>query len=151
MELDFKIHCLEALAKHLSTKKEQVQSMLDSLKDSRDADQKSSAGDKHETGRARIQEEMDMLSKQLHQIQDELNIVTQVDSSQTHKRIGMGSLVKTEQGLFLLSVSAGKMQVDGSTVFALSPISPLGKILNSRKLNESFRFRNQSFKILDLV
>ena len=125
--------------------------MLDSLKDSRDADQKSSAGDKHETGRARIQEEMDMLSKQLHQIQDELNIVTQVDSSQTHKRIGMGSLVKTEQGLFLLSVSAGKMQVDGSTVFALSPISPLGKILNSRKLNESFRFRNQSFKIVDLV
>jgi hypothetical protein len=40
-----------------------------------------------------------------------------------------GSLVKTDKGDFFVSITLGKIQVEGSLVIAISPESPLGSKL----------------------
>ena len=54
--------------RHLVLKIEDISTAITSLKESRDANTKSSAGDKHETSRAKIQIEIDQLSKQLSHV-----------------------------------------------------------------------------------
>ena len=51
----------------LDLKIQDTSNAITSLTESRDMDTKSSAGDKHETSRAKIQTEIDQLSKQLNQ------------------------------------------------------------------------------------
>ena len=78
-----------------------------SLTESRDANMKSSAGDKHETSRAKIQIEIDQLSKQLISVQWQKNNLSNMDINQIHNVADVGSLIKTDKGYFFISIRLG--------------------------------------------
>ena len=61
--MNIKSLAIKELNKSIDAKTISVQEMLQATIDSRDSDNKSSAGDKHETSRAKIQIEIDHLYK----------------------------------------------------------------------------------------
>ena len=63
----------------LELKIQEISNAIKSAEISRDADSKSSAGDKHETSRAKIQTEIDQLSKQLFNAQKQKNDLLNID------------------------------------------------------------------------
>ena len=69
---------LEVL-RQLVLKIEDISTAIISLTESRDANMKSSAGDKHETSRTKIQIEIDQLTKQLTHIQWQKNNLSNMD------------------------------------------------------------------------
>ncbi|MCR9172755.1 MAG: hypothetical protein NXI10_09700 [bacterium] len=108
-----------------------IQREFDALQESLMSETKSSAGDKHETGRAMAQLEQEKLSRQLAETRKTRDGLKQIDPSNTSTNIGFGSLAKTNRGYFFVSVGIGQIQVDGTNVFCITAGSPLGqKLLN---------------------
>ncbi|TVZ56352.1 transcription elongation GreA/GreB family factor [Lutibacter sp. Hel_I_33_5] len=108
---------------------------------------KSSAGDKHETGRAMLQLEMEKAGQQLMGIQQMKEVLVRIDFSKTSKNIRLGSIVKTNKVNYFLSISCGQLTVENETYFAISSASPIGKLLLGKELNDVFVFNGNTIKI----
>jgi transcription elongation GreA/GreB family factor len=134
----------------LEQKIQDTSNAITSLKESRDSDTKSSAGDKHETSRAKIQTEIDQLSKQLNHIQRQKNNLSAIDTHHTHNVADVGSLVKTDKGYFFISIGWGRIQIQDGIYFVISIASPIGKLFKDKKKGDSIQFRNMSYDILSV-
>ena len=110
---------------------------LNDLRESSKNETKSSAGDKYETTRAMLQLEQDKIHGQLNEAKQQQALLNQIDANKVSQQITIGSLVKTSKGYLLLSLALGKIVVDGITVIAVSPQSPLGLKLIGLKANDT--------------
>jgi transcription elongation GreA/GreB family factor len=99
---------------------------LADLKESGANETKSTAGDKHETALAMLQIEQANKRTQLQEALDQKAILEKIASVTNITKIVHGSLVKTNNGYFCMSVALGKAVVDDVAVIAISPQSPLG-------------------------
>ncbi|SHK53716.1 hypothetical protein [Epilithonimonas mollis] len=109
-------------------------------------DTKSSMGDKYETGREMLQQEINNLQVQLNEVlkqQDFLKTVLIKSSDKAEK----GAIVKTEKGLFFISVSLGEITFENQKIICISPESPLAKAMNRKQKNEVFSINNINQKI----
>jgi transcription elongation GreA/GreB family factor len=120
------------------------------IKDARESandDTKSSAGDKFETGREMMQQEIDRNRKQLEEAKKMKIALEQIENYQASEIVHSGSLVITNFGKFYMSISRGQIQVDGDNYFAISGISPIGLKLMRQKVGYAFDFNGKTFKI----
>ena len=118
------------------------------LKESRDNETKSSAGDKYETGRAMVAIEMEKLSKQIYQLTDNLQ---KLDVSlEPSKQAKNGSLVITDKGTFFLCIGLGKVKMEALEYFAISGGSPIGKEILGKSPGESFQFNGRKYLISEI-
>ena len=108
---------------------------------------KSSAGDKHETGRAMLQLEMEKASQQLSGITQMKEILARIDVSKKSKTAHLGSVIETNSVNYFLSISAGQLVVEEKYYFAVSVSSPIGKLLLGKQNGEEFVFNNKKIKI----
>jgi len=106
-----------------------LEKILADLKESGANETKSTAGDKHETALAMLQIEQANVRGQLKEAQQQQTILEKINPAVSPIVIVPGSLIKTNKGYLFLSIAAGKAVVDGHTVMALSPESPLGQQL----------------------
>ncbi len=90
---------------------------------------KSSAGDKHETGRAMLQLEQEKLGKSYAEAERVMQLLLRVPFEKSYTQIKVGSLFQTDQGLFLLAASFGKIRHGADEVFVLGPSAPLSQLL----------------------
>lgn len=111
---------------------------------------KSSAGDKHETGRAMLQLEMEKAGQQLQGITLMKEILAKIDSSKKAEIAHLGSIVKTGKANYFLSISAGQLSVNDRVYFAISTASPIGKLLLGKKKDETISFNGNEIKILTI-
>lgn len=109
---------------------------------------KSSSGDKHETGRAMAQLEVEKLTAQLRELQSIKQSLAQIDPTRTDHKVVSGSLVHTNNGNFYMAASIGKVALDNQSFFAISLASPMGKLLLTKKENESFSLNGREYTIL---
>ncbi len=122
---------------------------LASAIESRNTATKSSAGDKHETGRAMMQTEIDNLENQLAKMMLLKNNLDQVPKEE--KAIGdFGSLIETDKGIYFVSVSLGKIVLDSKEIFTISPASPLGQAFKNIKEGETVNFQNRSYQLISI-
>jgi transcription elongation GreA/GreB family factor len=103
-----------------------LQQVLADLKESGANETKSTAGDKHETALAMLQIEQANTRGQLKEVIAQKDALQKINPAATVMKIVNGSLIKTSKGYLFLSVALGKAVVEGNTVIALSPQSPLG-------------------------
>ena len=128
-----------------------AQNAIDAAQQSANDETKSSAGDKYETGRAMMQQEAEWGRKQLAEARALKQSLEHVTNVQNEPRAFTGSVVYTNKGTFYLSISAGKLCVDGETVFAISVASPLGGKLLGQSTGSAVNFNGQDFKILKIA
>jgi transcription elongation GreA/GreB family factor len=124
---------------------------MTSAQEAANSEEKSSAGDKYETGRAMAQIARDQAAQQLDEALKLKAVLEQINPALSSPRIGLGSLVITDNNRFYISISAGELEVDGIKYFAISPQSPVGKLLMSRKENDVILFLKKEQKILKVL
>ncbi|MGB6035642.1 MAG: hypothetical protein WBG42_05195 [Cryomorphaceae bacterium] len=117
-----------------------------SLKESRNTESKSTAGDKHAVGRAMAQTELDNLEKRIEELKKQANTIKNLPLDK-REDVGRGSLVETTQGTFFLAVGFGRVEHEGKTFFIISPAAPIGQAILGKKQNDTFRFREQIITI----
>lgn len=138
--------CLVQIEKRISN----AQLAINNAKESANDDTKSSAGDKHETGRAMAQLEQE---KSAHQLNEALELKASIekinlDIQSTSAQVG--SIVHTDKGNFFISIPVGKLAVDNTHYFAISIASPIGAKLKNLTKNDSFEMNGIVYKILEV-
>jgi transcription elongation GreA/GreB family factor len=111
------------------------------------AETKSTAGDKYETARAMIHIEQEQINRQLAEALAQQSALAQIDLSIHSEQVVRGSLVDTDQGLFFISTSIGKMIVEDSTVYAISPQSPLGIKLTGLSVGKQTSVNGKAYTV----
>lgn len=130
------IQCKAFVNNRLKTIEEVISSNQKAL----ESETKSSAGDKHETGRAMLQLEIEKAGKQLAAIREMHKVLAKIDSTQKATIGHLGSIVETNNMAFFLSISAGKLMVVDKTYYAVSILSPIGQLLLGKKKNDEYNF-----------
>lgn len=123
---------------------------IETAKESRDNETKSSVGDKYETGRTLMQQEVEKNRAFLNQNIRLLQEIQKINPNQHHDHVTFGSLVKTETANYFIATALGKIEIDGQFCFCISLASPIGKMLSGKKVNETFKFNNKTQTILEI-
>jgi transcription elongation GreA/GreB family factor len=150
MDIKFKKHLLDYCHSYVNDRIGRIRSEIAAAQQAANEETKSSAGDKHETARAMAQLEVEMNAKQLDEAEKLQHLLNKIDIESPDSPIGLGSLVRTDQGLFFLGISIGKITVSGTDCFIVSPDSPVGKLLLQRKPGDSLTFNGRVTTILEI-
>lgn len=140
--LKIKSELLQACVSFVEEKHNTISKSLASNKNDLFSETKCSAGDKHETGRAMIQLEMEKTSQQLIEISIMNETIKKISIEKTTKVVSLGSLIKTTKGTYFLAISVGKITLNGLDYFAISSQSPIGKQLLGKKAGAIVAFNN---------
>lgn len=136
------------LKSSLDLKISDLQKAIDSTRNSRDNDTKSSAGDKHETSRAMAQIELDKLELQLNKTVQTRTDLNKLNSSRVYDFIEFGSLVETDSGYYYISIGHGKIRINEEIYYAISIASPIGNILKGKQKGDLVGFNQKEIEIL---
>ncbi|WP_312824523.1 hypothetical protein [Epilithonimonas sp.] len=112
-------------------------------------DTKSSMGDKYETGREMLQQEINNLQVQLNEVLKQQDFLKTILIKPCEK-VEKGAIVKTEKGLFFISVSLGEIIFENQKIICISPESPLAKAMNGKQKGDVFSLNNMNQKIVDI-
>jgi uncharacterized protein YgiM (DUF1202 family) len=124
---------------------------IESAKESRDNDTKSSVGDKYETNRAMMQIELEKNNQQLAQYLKQKKELSDIDINRTFDKVEFGSLLLTNQGNYFISVGLGKFEIEDGLFYAISMASPIGQILKNRIIGDIIQFQAKNFIIEGII
>ncbi|WP_372757069.1 3-oxoacyl-ACP synthase [Mariniflexile sp.] len=141
------LQCLEFVENRFDT----IQNTINEIQESLTSETKSSAGDKHETGRAMLQLEREKAGNQLAEIQKIKESLLKVNASKTSEIIGLGSVVYTNKSNYFIAISAGELKVADKLFYAISPGTPIGQLLMGKKAGDEVGFRGQLFIVQEVV
>ena len=108
---------------------------------------KSSAGDKYETGRETMQQEIDLNITRLNELNKLKQTLERIIPGQKSDVAVPGSVVRTNNGNYYIAIGAGKLKRDGVTYYAISAESPIGEKLHGQKAGYTFEFNGKKFVI----
>ncbi len=148
LDLKIKKELLSQCQNFVNKRLQTIEEIISSNQKALQSETKSSAGDKHETGRAMLQLEMEKASQQLASVQKMKSVLSKINISNSNKIAHLGSIVTTNLGVFYLSISAGKITVNNKIYFAISTMSPIGRLLLGKKENEKFLFQNKEIQVV---
>lgn len=127
---------LKVVQSKLNKKIESLEHLIAELRAS-NTDTKSSMGDKYETGREMLQQEINQLQLQLNELTNQMVQLEKLPLKANTTAIN-GALVKTNTGYYFISVSAGEVVLNGEKIMAISPETPLAKALYGKYVGEQF-------------
>jgi len=110
----------------------ELQKEISELNSSVQNETKSSAGDKHETSRAMIQQEIDFANQRLKELQLAKNDLNKINPFLVNKSINTGSLIETNIGNIYFALALGKIKYQNLDFNVLSIQSPIGELLKEK-------------------
>ena len=136
--------------RNVEERHQRIKQLIVSIEESLFEESKSSAGDKHETGRAMLQIERENAGKQLQEVESTLLTLKRVESYTASDTVHLGSLVFTSKETYFISVSVGLLKVNAKKYLAISPLSPIGKILMGKMAGAELSFNGTEFQITNI-
>ena len=132
-----------ALGAELVERGKRIQRGFDDLNSAVSDDSKSTAGDKHETGRAMVHLEQEKLSQQLTKLNQLKEAFAKINPKENHNSIQFGSIAYTSNGIFFFSIGLGKLSVEGQDLFCLTLTSPLGQKMKNGKVGDKITMNEE--------
>ena len=138
--------CCEYVAQRIA---EAMQAIADT-QEAVNNETKSTAGDKYETSREMMQQEINRDTGSLYELKKLEATLILISQDQQSALVQAGSIVRTDKGNFYLCISAGQLKADGDTYQALSVSTPLGQKMLGRKAGETFDFNGRNYEVLEV-
>ncbi|MBT8245797.1 MAG: 3-oxoacyl-ACP synthase [Winogradskyella sp.] len=139
--------CQNALNKRL----EVIKSTVSDIQNSLQSETKSTAGDKHETGRAMLQLEREKAGNQLAELQKQIEILHKINAHVSHSKVALGSIVKTSDSNYFIGVSVGEIKTKNESFYGISAATPIGRLLMSKQVGDTIQFRAHQFTITEIL
>lgn len=136
---------------HVAKREDEIRRAIHDAHSALADETKSSAGDKYETSREMIQQDLNRFHGQLTNVEKDKDILQNINTSVSHKLAALGSLVYTDtDAIYFIVISIGLLQVKNQKVFVVSPLSPIGQLLRGKRKKEVFLFNNQQHTITEI-
>lgn len=143
---EFLAICEEMLQQRIATSMQAMQQAQESA----NSDDKNSAGDKYETGRAAGQLESEMYGVNLKKHRADLAILNTIDPTIIHTQCGLGAAIKCEGFFFFIALGLGAVAHPLGKIFMLSPQAPISIAMKGKKAGDSFLMNGKPVKILEI-
>lgn len=138
----FKVAVFEHCGALLADKRIQLLQLLKEQQEASASEGKSTAGDKHETGRAMAQLEQEKTGNQLLETDRMMEQLSRITLPQEPEKISLGCLVQLNQTNLFLAVALGKIRVQQQEIMVISAASPLGQSLMGKCLHDTVTINN---------
>lgn len=148
---ELKVLFLNALYSLVDEKVNSATSAIDATTESKNTATKSTAGDKHETGRAMMERELALSNAQLQKAQFLKNELSKISLEVDVTSVQLGALVVTSHGNYFISIGLGKINVLGDDCYAISGGSPLGIAMMGKQKGQMINFQGRNIEIIDVV
>lgn len=129
-------HCKNKLAQTLDVLEIRKAEILIAL----ESESKSSAGDKHETGRAMIQLEREKLGEQIKKIEKNQAVLYQLKHYKSSGIVRFGSAVQTNKANYYIAIATDSCTIKSTLFHCISPQSPIGVLLLGKKVGDQLMF-----------
>jgi hypothetical protein len=136
-------HCIAIIEQRIAT----TLVAMNNAQAAANNEEKSSAGDKYETGRAMGHLEKDMHASQLAANRKELAALLTVDCNTAHSTVTTGSFIDCSNVHFFIAAGLGKISFEEKIIFLLSPAAPMAMALRNKKAGDSIVFNNKPLLI----
>ena len=141
---------LDVCVRIIDDKLESIQQAINGYQQDLNSETKSSAGDKHETGRAMLQLEMEKLGQQYQTILSQKDTLRKIDVSPKTKA-QIGSLVIANGFSYFLASSIGQVKIDEKTITVVSINSPIGQLLLGKQKGDYFVLNSKKIMIEEIL
>lgn len=136
---------------YLATREAQIKQIIAEAREAAANETKSSAGDKYETTREMMQQEVDHSLARLHELEKHKAALLHIDPTQHSSTVRAGSVVYTSNGNFYICISAGQLQINNYNYYAISAASPIGSRLMGKGIGHLFLLNEKEFLIKDII
>ena len=129
---------------------ERIKNAEQIINDAREAihnETKSSAGDKYETTREMMQQDIDMATARMNDAKQQLAVLDKINLTHTTNMVIPGSIVYTDKGNYFIAVSAGILNADGNAYNSISIASPIGQAMKGLNPGSNFIFNKVDYTI----
>ncbi|MBW8523572.1 hypothetical protein K0U91_12410 [Chryseobacterium chendengshani] len=139
---------LQILKDKISTKIQTFENLINETRASSN-DTKSSMGDKYETGREMLQQEINNIQRQLNETLIQQNVLQKLNT-ETCTKVQTGALVETDKGWFYISVSSGEIIFEDRKIITVSNESPLAKAMTGLVSGQIFSINNTDYSVKNM-
>lgn len=126
------------------------QQAIQQAQESANSEDKSSAGDKHETARAMSQLDRDMYAKQLEETKRDLQLMSNLKTELLFEKVGPGAFVRCKEYSFFISLGLGTVNIEGEKIIFLSSNAPIARLLDKKSAGDVFTFNKKETEIIDV-
>ncbi len=148
--MNLKENLYQFCATYVEERINRIQSRIKEVQVALGAETKSSAGDKHETGRAMLQLEREKFGQQLAEAEKTKEVLAKVNIKDKSKWASLGNLVNTSKANYFLGISAGEYQEENHLVYCISAVTPIGKLLMGKSVGDTVTFNKEEIKVLEI-
>ena len=134
---------LDVLKQRIAT----AQEAMNQAQEAANSEEKSSAGDKYETGRAMGQLQKEMYGRQLAEYAKEVKALQSIAVDPLCDGGGPGAFVQAAGIAFFVSAGLGRQEVEGLSVLFVSPLAPLARALENKRAGDSLLFNGANMII----
>jgi len=136
---------------YIKSREAEIRKTIAEAQEAANDDTKSSAGDKFETGRERMQQEIDLNLVRLNELNKLKQTLERIIPGQKSATVLPGSVVRTNNGNYYVSISAGALKVDNIVYYAISAASPIGEKLAGLSKGNEFNFNGKKYIIEGVI
>ncbi len=148
-ELELKRKLLQECSKLLTTQMNAAKAAMDEAQESANEHQ-GAIEDKFESFREACQIQRDMYARQLDELMTTMGVLRRINATKMNNEISMGAVVMTELQNYFIGVSLGEIKIEGESFYAISGMSPLYKAMAGKTTGDTFEFRGNTYKILQV-
>lgn len=135
---------LEFLNLWLENKHQELNLYANSLAESLSGESKSTAGDKHDTGRAMIHLEQEKLASQFNQLNSQIQLLDQIRQRPNPvTKVEIGSFIQLDEEYYFIGIPAGKISFQEQIVWCIGHQAPLAQQLLGKKSGETVPLNNK--------
>ncbi len=106
--------------------------------------------DRYDSYRTQLLRKRDMFAKQLQQALTQLEALHKISVDKELERVEFGAVVITSMQKIFVSVSLGKVELQGDEFYAVSPHVPIVQALNGKKAGENVLFNGRNIEIKEV-
>lgn len=124
-----------------------IKNSINDIQEALNSETKNASGDKHETGRAMLQIDLEKTGNQLNEILKIKDILKKVDINKRSDTVRLGSVVYTSKFNYFIAISAGSLLFENNNFYAIASDTPIGQLLASKCVGDQIVFRDENIRI----
>ncbi|PNQ73057.1 transcription elongation factor [Hanstruepera neustonica] len=135
--------CQNYASKRIASYRDEIETIKESIENN---DKSNDEDD--DSGNGKLFNDLEKNAQHLTEALKTLDTLKLINPKTNHTSVVLGSIVKTNASNFFISTSIGAIELEGTTYFGISLLSPIGQLLKNKVVGDSIEFNGNKHTIV---
>ncbi|MBP93933.1 MAG: transcription elongation factor [Flavobacteriaceae bacterium] len=137
--------CFSYVNKRIASYKDEIETIKESIETN---DKSNDLED--DSGNGKLFNDLEKNAQHLADATKTLDTLKLINPKKSFDTISLGSIVKTTQNTFFISISMGTIDIGNNNYFGISLLSPIGQLLKGKQVGDSITFNGYTHEIIEI-